>query len=119
MILFDEFAAWAIPQSLSLGADGPGGVGLSSAEGPTHANYVHRPAPDVAPAVSLSLNGADPTAQKRLTDFYKFYNPDKLSEVGSLLRKYRGKERFLFQALVVKYGPEPGHDKHGLNFDDI
>jgi hypothetical protein len=117
MILFDEFAAWAIPQTLSLGEDGPGGAGLESADGPSNANLVDRKKPDVAPAVSLSLNGGDASAKARLIKYYKYYAPEKVSDVDRLLRKYRGKEKHLFRALYAKYGPEPGQD--GNNFDDI
>merc|ERR1712107_527609 len=76
MILFDEFAAWAITQSLTLGPDGPGGQGLQSAEGPSNPNYVHRPTAHIQPAVSLSLNGADPHARSRLVRFYQHYAPE-------------------------------------------
>merc|ERR1719181_1094328 len=107
MILFDEFAAWAIPQTLSLGQDGPGGAGLESADGPSNANLVYRKKPDVAPAVSLSLNGGDASAKARLIKYYKYYAPQKVSDVDRLLRKYRGKEKHLFRALYAKYGPEP------------
>lgn len=44
----------------------------------------------------------------RLLAFYKRYNPDKLDDVDGVLSKYKGKEAQLFNALVKKYGPEPG-----------
>lgn len=47
------------------------------------------------------------TIEERLTAFYEKYQPDKLSDVPSLLEKYAGKEDKLFVALVKKYGPEP------------
>jgi len=47
------------------------------------------------------------TMEERLTAFYMLYQPDKVSDVPSLLEKYSGKEDKLFLALVKKYGPEP------------
>lgn len=47
------------------------------------------------------------TIEERLTAFYEKYQPDKVSDVPSLLEKYAGKEDKLFLALVKKYGPEP------------
>ena len=47
------------------------------------------------------------TIEERLTAFYKEYQPDKVSDIPSLLEKYAGKEDNLFRALVKKYGPEP------------
>jgi density-regulated protein len=47
------------------------------------------------------------TIEERLTAFYMEYQPDKVSDVPSLLEKYSGKEDKLFLALVKKYGPEP------------
>ncbi|KAF1333368.1 Rna-binding protein, partial [Globisporangium splendens] len=44
----------------------------------------------------------------RLLAFYKKYNPDKVGDVETVLSKYKGKEAQLFDALVRKYGPEPG-----------
>lgn len=45
--------------------------------------------------------------QTRLKAFYHAYNPDKMSEITTVLTKYKGKEDALFNALVKKYGPEP------------
>ncbi|DBA03763.1 TPA: hypothetical protein N0F65_005653 [Lagenidium giganteum] len=45
---------------------------------------------------------------KRLLAFYQKYNPDKIADVPGVLAKYKGKEAQLFNALVKKYGPEPG-----------
>jgi density-regulated protein DRP1 len=42
-----------------------------------------------------------------LTNFYKKYVPEKVSDVSKLLSKYAGKEEKLFTALSSKYGPEP------------
>ncbi|OQR89825.1 hypothetical protein THRCLA_09560 [Thraustotheca clavata] len=53
----------------------------------------------------------------RLQAFYEKYNPDKISEVPTVLAKYAGKERQLFEALVKKYGPEPG-DEDEVDDDD-
>lgn len=47
------------------------------------------------------------TMEERLTAFYEKYQPDKVSDIPSLLEKYAGKEDKLFLALVKKYGPEP------------
>jgi len=47
------------------------------------------------------------TIEERLTAFYEKYQPDKVSDVPSLLEKYAGKEEKLFVALTKKYGPEP------------
>lgn len=46
--------------------------------------------------------------RNRLAAFYEKYNPEKLSEVDTMLNKYKGREAQLFNALVKKYGPEPG-----------
>ncbi|KAG1690518.1 hypothetical protein DVH05_028022 [Phytophthora capsici] len=45
---------------------------------------------------------------QRLLAFYQKYNPEKLDDVPQVLAKYKGKESKLFDALVKKYGPEPG-----------
>jgi density-regulated protein DRP1 len=47
------------------------------------------------------------TIEERLGAFYEKYQPDKVSDVPSLLEKYAGKEEKLFVALTKKYGPEP------------
>jgi density-regulated protein DRP1 len=51
------------------------------------------------------------TARERLTRFYQKYNADKLHEIEGVLERFRGKESQLFNALVKKYGPEPGEDE--------
>eukprot|EP00759_Apiculatamorpha_spiralis_P031392 PhF_6_TR33027/c0_g4_i1/m.48686 len=43
----------------------------------------------------------------RLTNFYKKYNPAKVSSVKETLHGYQGEEEQLFKMLVDKYGPEP------------
>ncbi|KAE8896202.1 hypothetical protein PF005_g3379 [Phytophthora fragariae] len=45
---------------------------------------------------------------QRLLAFYQKYNPEKVGDVPQVLVKYKGKESKLFDALVKKYGPEPG-----------
>ncbi|KAF0699301.1 Aste57867_10143 [Aphanomyces stellatus] len=46
----------------------------------------------------------------RLRAFYEKYNPEKVGEAEKTLAKYAGKEKQLFEALVKKYGPEPGDE---------
>jgi density-regulated protein len=58
------------------------------------------------------------TTEERLTAFYQQYQPDKLSDVPSLLEKYSGKEDKLFLALVKKYGPEPDDPYFAGSSDD-
>lgn len=58
-------------------------------------------------AAAAAKPAAPRTIEERLTAFYEEYQPDKVSEVPSLLEKYAGKEDKLFMALVKKYGPEP------------
>ncbi|TYZ57189.1 hypothetical protein PybrP1_011139 [[Pythium] brassicae (nom. inval.)] len=57
---------------------------------------------------------------KRLLAFYNRYNPEKVGDVPTVLAKYKGKEAQLFDALVKKYGPEPGDsdDEDGDDDDD-
>jgi len=38
-----------------------------------------------------------------LVAFYKLHNPQKLGEVNTLLKKYKGKEHVLFRKLESKY----------------
>lgn len=45
---------------------------------------------------------------QRLLAFYQKYNPEKVGDAPQVLAKYKGKESKLFDALVKKYGPEPG-----------
>ena len=56
--------------------------------------------------------------RERLTNFYKAYAPEKVSEVDSFLTKYAGKEENLFRALVKKYGPEPEESDEGRFGDE-
>jgi density-regulated protein DRP1 len=58
------------------------------------------------------------TVEERLTAFYQEYQPDKVSDVPSLLEKYMGKEDKLFLALVKKYGPEPEDPYYAESDDD-
>ena len=46
--------------------------------------------------------------RRRVTAIYQQYAPEKISAVNSSLAKYRGQEEALIEALVTKYGPEPG-----------
>ncbi|GAB9468381.1 Rna-binding protein [Globisporangium polare] len=54
----------------------------------------------------------------RLLAFYNRYNPEKVGDVPSVLLKYKGKEAQLFNALVKKYGPEPGDSDDDDDDDD-
>ena len=53
-----------------------------------------------------------------MTAFYEKYQPEKLSDVPSLLEKYAGKEDKLFVALTKKYGPEPEDPYYADDSDD-
>eukprot|EP01062_Namystynia_karyoxenos_P028524 TRINITY_DN215_c0_g2_i1.p1 TRINITY_DN215_c0_g2~~TRINITY_DN215_c0_g2_i1.p1 ORF type:complete len:821 (+),score=279.39 TRINITY_DN215_c0_g2_i1:145-2463(+) len=46
--------------------------------------------------------------RSRITRMYNKYEPAKVGQVDALLAKYAGKEQQLMEALVKKYGPEPG-----------
>jgi density-regulated protein DRP1 len=59
------------------------------------------------PEVEENLPTAPWTIEERLTAFYEKYQPEKVSDVPSLLEKYAGNEEKLFVALVKKYGSEP------------
>lgn len=48
--------------------------------------------------------------RERFIAFYKQYNADKLPFVDPTLAQFPGRERVLMNALVRKYGPEPGHE---------
>lgn len=54
----------------------------------------------------------------RLLAFYNRYNPEKVGDVPNVLLKYKGKEAQLFNALVKKYGPEPGDSDDEGDGDD-
>lgn len=45
--------------------------------------------------------------QTKLMRFYKAHNADKVDEVPSLLRKYKGREDVLYKKLHQKYGVWP------------
>ncbi|ORC89073.1 uncharacterized protein TM35_000142840 [Trypanosoma theileri] len=47
--------------------------------------------------------------RSRLIAFYEHYAPDKVKGVDAQLTKYAGREEEVLQALVNKYGPEPGY----------
>jgi density-regulated protein DRP1 len=67
---------------------------------------------EIAPSAAQNAEAAEPEENslnhQRLLAFYQKYNPDKLHDVPHVLAKYKGKESKLFDALVRKYGPEPG-----------
>lgn len=76
-------------------------------EGETVAVQEEKQTPPPAPA-SPKSDGTQDLNYQRLLAFYQKYNPDKVDDVASTLVKYKGKEHKLFEALVRKYGPEPG-----------
>eukprot|EP00759_Apiculatamorpha_spiralis_P019179 PhF_6_TR25323/c1_g1_i5/m.34994 len=45
--------------------------------------------------------------RSRLVVFYAKYAPDELNTVDQLVKVYAGKENLFFDAVAVKYGPEP------------
>mmetsp|Transcript_15930 Transcript_15930/g.18606 ORF Transcript_15930/g.18606 Transcript_15930/m.18606 type:complete len:1766 (-) Transcript_15930:467-5764(-) len=55
---------------------------------------------DGKPKVDMDL-------RKRLTLFYKKYNPAKLVHVDYFVSSWQGNEEALFHTLIKKYGPEP------------
>ncbi|CAI5736491.1 unnamed protein product [Hyaloperonospora brassicae] len=63
-------------------------------------------------AASSGEPGESQVAQEytheRLLAFYKKHNPEKIGNVAQVLAKYKDNESKLFDALVKKYGPEPG-----------
>lgn len=46
--------------------------------------------------------------KSRLIRFYEKYNPDRLSQIDSILQKYNGGDVEMWNQLISKYGPEPG-----------
>ncbi|EQC38863.1 hypothetical protein SDRG_03821 [Saprolegnia diclina VS20] len=64
--------------------------------------------------------------RKRLVEFYKTHNPDKLDEVDTILRRYRHHEEVLFTRLKKKYilhdpidaSDEESDDEHETSTDD-
>lgn len=48
-----------------------------------------------------------PTFLERLEKFYRFYKPDNLDKVPSILEKYKGRELELFDHLQQKYNSAP------------
>lgn len=73
---------------------------------------------DVEAAVTSNRPTEPWTTEERLTEFYKKYVPEKVSDVPSLLEKYAGKEDKLFMALAKKYGPEPEDPYYAEESDD-
>ncbi|ETK82521.1 hypothetical protein F441_12363 [Phytophthora nicotianae CJ01A1] len=76
-------------------------------------------APAASAAAPESVDAKDFNYQ-RLLAFYQKYNPEKVGDVAQVLAKYKGKESKLFDALVKKYGPEPGDsdDEEDAQEDD-
>ncbi|KAG7398399.1 hypothetical protein PHYBOEH_011200 [Phytophthora boehmeriae] len=64
--------------------------------------------PPPAPAAASESEAPKDLNYQRLLAFYQKYNPEKVDDVAQVLAKYKGKESKLFDALVKKYGPEPG-----------
>lgn len=58
---------------------------------------------DSSPLTAASV----PSFRQRLENYYRKYNPEKLTIVDEMLTKYDGREDVLFNSLVAKYGPEP------------
>mmetsp|Transcript_21709 Transcript_21709/g.32944 ORF Transcript_21709/g.32944 Transcript_21709/m.32944 type:complete len:625 (-) Transcript_21709:62-1936(-) len=59
---------------------------------------------------NLDDTGEPLTHRQRLVEFYKKYNPEKLSSVDATLKKYEGKEEEMFAKLQKKYvSPPSGH----------
>mmetsp|Transcript_37715 Transcript_37715/g.87108 ORF Transcript_37715/g.87108 Transcript_37715/m.87108 type:complete len:1671 (+) Transcript_37715:82-5094(+) len=62
--------------------------------------------------------------RERITKLYREFNPEKLSEVPSLLEKYKGNEKTLYIAIKKKYKVkkevkgEDGEDLDGLSAED-
>ena len=59
------------------------------------------------PASTTSV-GADGPFRERVEAFYRTYNPTKISAVDRVLKQYEGNEAACIEALIQKYGPEPG-----------
>ncbi|RLN62993.1 hypothetical protein BBJ29_001646 [Phytophthora kernoviae] len=64
--------------------------------------------PPPAPVDASESDSPKELNYQRLLAFYQKYNPEKVDDVAQVLAKYKGKESKLFDALVKKYGPEPG-----------
>mmetsp|Transcript_15288 Transcript_15288/g.41060 ORF Transcript_15288/g.41060 Transcript_15288/m.41060 type:complete len:133 (-) Transcript_15288:599-997(-) len=45
--------------------------------------------------------------EAKLRRFYENHNPEKVKDVPSVLRKYKGREEVLYQKLSAKYGVSP------------
>ena len=67
-----------------------------------HTSLPARPHPDVAPVIPAR-------ERQRLISFYRYYNPERLPMVTSMIIQYKGEHDKLFAELVAKYGPEPHH----------
>jgi hypothetical protein len=72
--------------------------------------YGPEPAGDAAAGGSARTMSAS-DHRERLTRFMEAYNPERLSTIDKILQAYSGREAEMFEALVKKYGPEPGETK--------
>jgi hypothetical protein len=59
-------------------------------------------------ATASSVASMNLTYRERVMSLYQKYQPDKVGSVDKTLEKYAGNEDALIEALVKKYGPEPG-----------
>lgn len=55
----------------------------------------------------LGFTTFQPDYEGRVLRFYQAHNPSKVSEVPSVMRKYKGKEEALLAKLEAKYGIKP------------
>jgi hypothetical protein len=63
--------------------------------------------PTAAPSVQSSGGASTDTYRARLMRFYEFYNPEKISDVDTVLEKFKGREEIMIRQLRAKYGDEP------------
>ena len=61
-----------------------------------------------ARALAQELDEAMPGVRQKVEAFYKEHNPDKLSQVDSILFKYKGREEKLLADLAERYGTPGG-----------
>ena len=67
--------------------------------------------PSPAPQPEVTTTGETNSSgqyRERLRSYFEKYEPAKVEKTDSMLQKYKGQEEAMFQALVNKYGPEPG-----------
>eukprot|EP00941_MAST-03F_sp_MAST-3F-sp1_P000329 g329.t1 len=53
-----------------------------------------------------------------LISFYEEHNPSKVSDVDSLLKKYKGKEEKLYSALLKRYGDSKSKEERKQGFEE-